>query len=39
MLANFVATVVLATLSWTLFEQPILRLKRRFQSAGHPLSV
>lgn len=30
------ATVAVASVSWTFFERPVLSLKRRFAASGHP---
>lgn len=37
MFAKFGAAIALATASWVAFEEPILRLKKRFESKNHPL--
>lgn len=37
MLAKWGVAIAAAALSWRFFEKPILRFKKRFASAGHPL--
>jgi peptidoglycan/LPS O-acetylase OafA/YrhL len=38
-LAKMAATLALASLSWRLFEQPLLRLRDRFRSPSHPAAL